>query len=78
MPELDTAGKLAIRLQECDEEIGEAWKSRQGLEEQLCDALEATGRDRIKVGDTLFLMRTVKAHSKISIKKDTKKKALNA
>ena len=70
MPDPDRAAQLAIRLMEADEEIGEAWKEREETEKELIEILVSTGRDRIKVDECLFTIRSVAAKKKISVKKD--------
>lgn len=74
MPELDTAGKLATRLMEVNEQIAEGFTSREEIEKELIEALIATGRQRIKVGDCLFIVKETEAKTCIRVLKDKKTK----
>lgn len=70
MPELDSAGKIAVRLQEVNKDIAEAYQSREDLEQQLIEIMKSTGRERIKVGDCLFVMHVIASKVKIVIRRD--------
>lgn len=70
MPELDSAGKIAVRLQQVNQDIAEAYTSREDLEKQLIEIMKSTGRERIKVGDCLFVINEIAAKEKIVIRRD--------
>ena len=72
MPELDSAGKAALKLADIDEEFRALSLKRVEVEKNLVEILESTGRERIKVGDKLFRIRFVAEQRRISIQRDKK------
>ena len=73
MPELDAAGKMALRLQDANNSIAEALEERDEIEKQLVEILASTSRERVHVGDRMFVLTHVKAKDKIKVVKVRKK-----
>ena len=72
MPAKDACGKLADKLADARQAITDGHSDSMELEQQLGEALDSTGRDKIKVGDAMFYARRTSSKWKISIKRDKK------
>lgn len=78
MPELDSAGKLAVRLSAIDDALDEKHKERNQTALELGSVLEMTGRMRIQLDDRVYVIKETKALRKIVAIKVKKVSGVNA
>lgn len=65
MPEMDSAGKLAVRLQEIDDVLDTKKEERKQTALELGEVLKMTGRTRLLWGDGGYVLKETKASTKI-------------
>lgn len=65
MPEMDSAGKLAVKLSEIDDTLATKKTEREAVALQLGEVLEMTGRTRIQLDDRVYAIKETKASKKI-------------
>lgn len=65
MPELDSAGKLAMKLSDIDDALAQKKTERDQIAMELGTVLEMTGRTRIKLEDRVYAIKETKSVKKI-------------